>query len=712
MELAFELFPQNSNDTITLKSNNNNVTVNGMHIYGNWSGDSILTATTTGGAEYQFNVHVKSVNSIALTSLPTKQRYTVGEDLDKKGLTVTVNYSDKTTETVNDYVITGYDKNKIGVQTLTVEYTSMTGVVYKKTFDVEVVSKYGKLTGIKIDKLPNKTTYVKRDSFDSTGLKVSAVYDTGLASEVTDYTISGYNALKTGTQTITITYGDFKETFDILVLASSISSLELTTKPTKLTYSIGETLDTTGMVLTAKFSNGTTSVINTGFKTTYDFSTVGNKTVTIEYAGITVSYSVSVVKEICKHTNTKWVILKQPTCTQSGSKKKVCSNCGEVLVANETIPATGHSYTSQITKKATCTSTGIKTFTCSVCNDSYTETIPATGHKFDNGKITEQPTETTTGVKTYTCTVCGATKTETIPKLTHTHSYTSEITKEPTCTEIGVKTYTCECGNSYTEAIPATGHKFGSWTTTKKATCTTDGEQQRECSVCGKTETKTIPKTAHSYKKVTVASTYFAKGYTGNKCTKCGLISNKKYTSLKTMPAPKASSNSTSSVKLSWSKVSGAKGYNVYQMKNGKWTRIKTLSSTALTVSKLKSSTTYQFCIKPYTKSGSKTVYGNISKTLTTSTNPATVSFKLTVGSRRVTVKWSKVTGASGYKVYYKTSKNGSWKTLKTCNNKTTSYTKTGLSKGKTYYFTVKSYRTVGGKTYSGAFTTKSMKIK
>ena len=329
-------------------------------------------------------------------------------------------------------------------------------------------------------------------------------------------------------------------------------------------------------------------------------------------------------------------------------------------------------------------------------------------------KITKQPTCTSTGVKTYTCSVCGDSYTETIAKTSHNYSTSWTIDKQATCTEAGSKSHHCTvCGDKKgATEIPATGHKFGSWTTTKKATCTTDGEQQRECSVCGKTETKTIPKTAHSYKKVTVASTYFEKGYTANKCSKCGAISNKKYTPLKTMSAPKASSNSTSSIKLSWGKVSGAKGYNVYQMKNGKWTRIKTLSGTALTVSKLKAGTTYQFCIKPYTKSGSKIVYGNISKTLTTSTIPATVTFKLTAGSRRVTVKWSNVTGTSGYKVYYKTSKNGSWKTLKTCSNKTTSYTKTGLSKGRTYYFTVKAYRTVGGKTYNGAFTTKSVKVK
>ena len=32
--------------------------------------------------------------------------------------------------------------------------------------------------------------------------------------------------------------------------------------------------------------------------------------------------------------------------------------------------------------------------------------------------------------------------------------------------------------------------------------------------------------------------------------------------------------------------------------------------------------------------------------------------------------------------------------------------------KGKTYYFTVKAYRSVGGKTYNGSFTTKGVKVK
>ncbi len=172
--------------------------------------------------------------------------------------------------------------------------------------------------------------------------------------------------------------------------------------------------------------------------------------------------------------------------------------------------------------------------------------------------------------------------------------------------------------------------------------------------------------------------------------------------------------SSANAVKISWNKVSGATGYRVYQYNTStkKWVGIANTTSTAYTFKNLKAGTTYKFTVRAYKNQGGKTYLSPKYTTFTTSTTPATVSFKLTAGSKKATVKWNKVTGATGYKIYYKTSKNGKWIGLKTANNKTTSYTKTGLTKGKTYYFTVKAYRTVGGKTYNGSYNTKSVKVK
>ena len=73
-----------------------------------------------------------------------------------------------------------------------------------------------------------------------------------------------------------------------------------------------------------------------------------------------------------------------------------------------------HNYVSKVTKKATCTEAGVLTYTCTsttgTCDKkTYTESIPATGHKFSTEwTIDVAPTDTTPGSKSHHCTVCDA----------------------------------------------------------------------------------------------------------------------------------------------------------------------------------------------------------------------------------------------------------------------------------------------------------------
>lgn len=63
--------------------------------------------------------------------------------------------------------------------------------------------------------------------------------------------------------------------------------------------------------------------------------------------------------------------------------------------------------------------------------------------------------------------------------------------------------------------------------------------------------------------------------------------------------------------------------------------------------------------------------------------------------STSVTIKFKKVKGAKGYKVYQSTSKNGKYKRVKTLKgNKNVSFTKTKLKSGKRYYYQVRAYKT------------------
>ena len=81
---------------------------------------------------------------------------------------------------------------------------------------------------------------------------------------------------------------------------------------------------------------------------------------------------------------------KDVTCTEPGlTEGKKCSVCGEVLTAQEEIPAKGHSYGSAVTVP-TCTEQGYTTHTCSACGNSYVDTyVDAVGHSFEDGFCTE-----------------------------------------------------------------------------------------------------------------------------------------------------------------------------------------------------------------------------------------------------------------------------------------------------------------------------------
>ncbi len=149
---------------------------------------------------------------------------------------------------------------------------------------------------------------------------------------------------------------------------------------------------------------------------------------------------------------------RDATCTEGGYDLAICIRCGKTEKTAE-VPAAGHKYTEKTTAP-TCTEKGEKAFACSACGQSYTQTIPATGHAWQIGETIAAPTCIATGSQERTCTGCNTTYLEELPKLPHTYSAGSEVTKEPTCTEPGEETLTCTCGATKTTPIPTVDHKY------------------------------------------------------------------------------------------------------------------------------------------------------------------------------------------------------------------------------------------------------------
>lgn len=162
-------------------------------------------------------------------------------------------------------------------------------------------------------------------------------------------------------------------------------------------------------------------------------------------------------------------------------------------------------------------------------------------------------------------------------------------------------------------------------------------------------------------------------------------------------------------IELKWNKVSKADGYIIYQRKGSGWKQIASVKSgkNSYTVQKLKPGRSYRFAVKTYVNQDKEQMLSKFYTSIYTATTPAAVSFKAAAGQGKVTLKWSKAAGATGYEIFYKTSENSFWGTLK--KTKKTQFTCKNLESGKTYVFTVKAYKTYKGKTYIGKGRTEKV---
>ena len=150
-----------------------------------------------------------------------------------------------------------------------------------------------KMESLTIATPPNKTVYKSGETFDPTGMVVVANYGEGLMANVTGYTVSP-SVLTDGVSEVVITYteGRITKTATVAVTVKKVLvSIAITTQPAKTVYQYQESLDPTGMVVTATFSDGSTAAVLDYTYPTTNFSTLGRQIMKLEYTyeGVTKS---------------------------------------------------------------------------------------------------------------------------------------------------------------------------------------------------------------------------------------------------------------------------------------------------------------------------------------------------------------------------------------------------------------------------------------
>ena len=341
------------------------------------------------------------------------------------------------------------------------------GNIYFKNDSAQLMRLSSRITELEVTQQPDRTTYSKDDTFDATGLKVTAHYANGATKDVSDYLKYTTDPLRLDDTEITIGINleqlvkDKLENLPENLKNQTAKWQQYQDKDGKA--GVEWEMPTTTVTITVEehhnYGEPTWSWNN-------DFTASAVFTCTDD-DGHTQTVPATVTDEVTT----------EPTCDKEGLRTYTAKVTFEgkdyTDTKTEPIPAKGHTLTAVAEVPATCETAGTSAhWKCEVCGKLFSDaegntettleklTIPATGHAY--GEPVWKWTDDFKATATFTC-ANDATHVENV-----TAEVTSAVTTPAACETTGVRTYTAkvtfggkEYTDSKTEVIPATGHAYG-----------------------------------------------------------------------------------------------------------------------------------------------------------------------------------------------------------------------------------------------------------
>ncbi len=216
----------------------------------------------------------------------------VGQEYNQIPLDVYCVMASGAEQTVQNWTMSNYDKNKLGTQYVTVNYTfNYEQFHYNITVNVIDV-----IDEIRVLSSP-KTLYEVYQDLDLSDFSIRLIFRQSTPQDIhyneEDFAVTGYDKTKIGVQNITVTYivtGDFW-TYQVEV-RNKIQRIVVDYEKSKLIYALGEPLS---IVMYCEYVNGEQSLITDSFIHDFDSTKIGVQQINISYWG---TYSVTLIVEV------------------------------------------------------------------------------------------------------------------------------------------------------------------------------------------------------------------------------------------------------------------------------------------------------------------------------------------------------------------------------------------------------------------------------